>query len=299
MAACGESGSMRPPRMTVVVVVTVFLSAIVAGWVIGQRGSPTDAGAESVVDLSSAAREAGSAADGASVPLPVDSSTTEPPPFLTETSVAPASSSQSTVPPSGEHSQAQASPPKIVAGGVVVAWQPSHQDDTGNDSWHEYQICGDIVERTISLLPAMESVLAWETGMGLTGSNNGGGTNRPAFDSELAKANEAGAQYFISVHNDGAAPSGILGMYFVGDEKSPEVAERLARAVSKGTGLPYRGLRGHDLYSLDPERNEAGIRILLEIGDNARDRAFLEDQEGRQRIAGALAAAVSGLEARK
>src|SRR5680860_1464998 len=114
----------------------------------------------------------------------------------------------------------------------------------------------------------MESVLAWETGMGLTGSNNGGGTNRPAFDSELAKANEAGAQYFISVHNDGAAPSGILGMYFVGDEKSPEVAERLARAVSKGTGLPYRGLRGHDLYSLDPERNEA---CLLYTSDAADD----------------------------
>jgi N-acetylmuramoyl-L-alanine amidase len=179
---------------------------------------------------------------------------------------------------------------------VVVAWQPSHQDDTGSNSWHEYRICGDIAQRTIALLPKLKNVLAWETGMGLTGSNNNGGTNRPAFNSELAKANGAGADYFISVHNDGGAPSGVLGMYLAGDEKSASVAERLARAVSKGTGLPYRGIRGHDLYSLDPKRNDAPMRILLEIGDNAQDRVFLEDPGGRHKIAESLAAAVRSLE---
>lgn len=287
---------MRPPRMTVALVVTIFLSAIVVGWAMGQRGSPDAAGVDSGITLSSE-REVSSDEDKASAPVPRATSTTELPSFPTDTTGTSAPDSPPIVAPAGQDSQDQASQPKIVARGLVVAWQPSHQDDTGNDSWHEYKICGDIVERTISLLPALENVLAWETSMGLTGSNNGGGTNRPAFDSELAKANDAGAEYFISVHNDGAAPSGILGMHFAGDEKSAEVAERFARAVSEGTGLPYRGLRGHDLYSLDPKRNEARIRVLLEIGDNAQDRAFLEDPKGRQRIAEALAAAVSGLEA--
>ena len=89
----------------------------------------------------------------------------------------------------------------------------------------------------------------------------------------------------------------MLGMYFVGDEASAEVAERFARAVSLATSLPYRGLRGHDLYSLDPKRNGAPVRILLEIGDNAQDRAFLEDPDARQKIAVSLAAAVRSLEA--
>ena len=179
--------------------------------------------------------------------------------------------------------------------GVVVAWQPSHQDDTGGNSWHEYKICGDIVQRTMDAAPTVRHILAWETGMGLTGSNNNGGTNRRAFDSELDKANKGAADYFISVHNDGGAPSGVLGMYFVGDKASAAYAERFAQALAKKTGLPYRGVRGHDLYSLDSTRNDASIRILLEIGDNQADRAFLEDPASRQKIAETLAKLVAEL----
>ena len=43
------------------------------------------------------------------------------------------------------------------------------------------------------------------------------------------------------------------------------------------------------LYSLEPERNEAPIRILLEIGDNEADRDYLMDPAGREEIAVALA----------
>jgi len=181
-----------------------------------------------------------------------------------------------------------------VQSGPVVAFQPSHQDDTGAADWHEYRICGDIAQRTISLLRGspFETVLAWETGMGLTGSNNNG-SNAAAFDSEIGKSNDAGADYFISIHNDGSAPSGVLGMYFTGDARAAELAETMARSVSRQIGLPYRGIRGRPLYSLDAGRNHAPLRILLEIGDNVQDRAFLEDPAGRQKIAAALSCEVS------
>ncbi len=181
-----------------------------------------------------------------------------------------------------------------VRSGPVVAFQPSHQDDTGAADWHEYRICGDIAQRTIALLEGspFETVLAWETGMGLTGSNNNG-SNAAAFDSEIGKSNDAGADYFISIHNDGSAPSGVLGMYFTGDTRSAELAETMARSVSRQIGLPYRGIRGRPLYSLDAGRNHAPVRVLLEIGDNVQDRAFLDDPAGRQKIAAALACEVS------
>jgi N-acetylmuramoyl-L-alanine amidase len=307
---------MGSSRKIAAVVVGLFVCAILAGWVLGQHGSLTSAGIAREVGTSQPQQVIGdpwrarivgdglnSAASGdrprgGETPPPVvgDTTTTEPRPSTTTTARASASSPPTTASPAGEGRQAPPSPSMAVKSGVVVAWQPSHQDDTGDNSWHEYSICGDIVQRTVSLLADIGNVLAWETGMGLTGSNNNGGTNRPAFNSELAKANEAGADYFISIHNDGGAPSGVLGMYFVGDDKSAKVAERLALAVSKGTGLPYRGLRGHDLYSLDPKRNDAPVRILLEIGDNAQDRAFLEDPGGRQKIAASLAAAVRSSE---
>jgi len=132
--------------------------------------------------------------------------------------------------------------------------------------------------------------------MGLTGSNNDA-SNAKAFDSEVAKANAAHADYFISIHVDGGAPSGVLGMYFTGDDKSQDYSERFARAISAATGLPFRGTRGHDLYSLDRSRNKSPVRILLEIGDNVHDRAFLESPANRQKIAKALASVASGLEA--
>lgn len=172
----------------------------------------------------------------------------------------------------------------------VIAWQPSHQADTGVD-WEEYVICGDIVDRTIALLPEFTHVKAWETGMGLFGSNGyrPQPKNAAAFDSEIAKANAARATVFISVHNDGGAPSGILGMCMPSDGRSRALAERLKAALLSATGLPDRGIREERLYSLEPERNKAGTRLLLEIGDNKADRAFLLEDANRQAIAEALA----------
>ncbi len=173
---------------------------------------------------------------------------------------------------------------------TVIAWQPSHQADTGAD-WQEYVICGDIVDRAIALLPEFTHVKAWETGMGLTGANGyrPKPVNTPAFDSEVAKSNAASASVFIAVHNDGGAPSGILGMCMPGDTAARALAERLKAALVSATGLPDRGMREERLYSLEPGRNHAATRLLLEIGDNKADRAFLLDGSNRQAIAQALA----------
>jgi putative cell wall-binding protein len=175
---------------------------------------------------------------------------------------------------------------------TTIAWQPSHQDDTGYAGWHEYLMCKDIYDRTVAQLPSFANVLAWETTMGLWGTNNGGGTNRKSFDSEIAQANSAGADIFISVHVNGNSPSGFTGFYFSGDAVSARYAEILMRSVAATMGMPYLGTVGMGFYSLDPVRNKAPIRVLVELGDNVRDRVLLSSVEGRQRIADALAKAV-------
>ncbi len=178
--------------------------------------------------------------------------------------------------------------------GLTLAWQPSHQGDTGVDGWKEYLICGDIVDRVIGSLPEFAHVKAWDTEHGLTGSNNyrPKPTNTKAFDNEIAMANEAKATAFISVHNDGGAPSGILGLCMPDDGESRRFVTALVDRLAEETGLPNRGVREVRLYSLEPERNQATYRCILEIGDNAADRAYLEKAGNRQVIAESIARGV-------
>lgn len=177
---------------------------------------------------------------------------------------------------------------------AVIAWQPSHQGDTGYDGWREYEICGDIMERTIAALGDFSHVRAWTLEHGLTGSNSyaRGPSNTKAFDVELELANTGGADVFISLHNDGGAPSGVLGMCMPGDAESRALTEQLVASVCAATGLPNRGIREERLYSLEPDKNHAELRLLLEIGDNQRDRALLEEPAKRQVIAEAIASGV-------
>jgi hypothetical protein len=177
----------------------------------------------------------------------------------------------------------------------VVALQPSHQNDTGADSWHEYRVCGDIVDRTIAAMPGVRGVKAWDIRHGLTGSNNyrPRPSNTRAFDTEVAIANAADADAFVAVHCDGGAPSGILGEYLPGDTKGRALCARLVDELVRRTGLPNRGLREVRLYSLETARNKAEYRCLVEIGDNVADRAFLDSAAGRQKAADAMASILS------
>lgn len=208
-------------------------------------------------------------------------------------SARPAAGIDATGTASAETTVADAEPsaPATPAVDITVAWQPSHQADTGADGWQEYVICGDIADRTMALMPDWTHVKAWELGLGLTGSNSyrPQPTNTPAFDAEIAAANTAQADVFVAIHNDGGAPSGVLGIYLPGDAEGRALAESLVASLVQGTGLPSRGVTEMRLYSLEPERNAARYRCLVEIGDNSADRAYLESPLGRQQIAAALA----------
>ena len=190
----------------------------------------------------------------------------------------------------------QPSPPLT----MMIAWQPSHQADTGYDGWKEYRICGDIVDRTMKLLSGYRHIKAWDTAHGLTGSNNyrPAPKNTRAFDTELKLANDKDATVFVAIHNDGAAPSGVMGECMPGDAKGRRLAEAFVAQIAEDTGLPSRGVREIRLYSLEPARNHATYRCLLEIGDNHADRKFLESATGRDRIAKALAKTIESMEPR-
>ena len=177
--------------------------------------------------------------------------------------------------------------PVVARTGTVIAWNPSHQADNGTDGWREYSVCGDIAKRAMALLPDSTNVLSWETGMGLTSSSES------ALESECGQANAAHAQIFIAVHVNGGAASGFSGAYHTGDSPSAQYAEALLRSVATTMGMTFHYVRPRsDLYVLDPVNNHAPIRVLLELGDNVADRALLMSEEGRQRLAAALAKAV-------
>jgi N-acetylmuramoyl-L-alanine amidase len=115
-----------------------------------------------------------------------------------------------------------------------------------------------------------------------------------ALESEVGRANASAAQIFISIHVNGNNPSGVRGFCYPGDSGSFRYAQTLLKSVAAATGLTYRGVGETDgLYVLDPANNSARIRVLLELGDNVEDRAFLASREGRQQIASALAQAVA------
>ena len=177
--------------------------------------------------------------------------------------------------------------PVVVGKGPVIAWNPSHQDDTGGNGWHEYAVCGDIAKRTMALLPDFTNVLCWRTDMGLTSSGDA------ALRSECGEANAAHARVFIAVHVNGGAPSGVSGEYYAGDSSSARYADALLKSVATSMGMTFLYVRPRsDLFVLKPANNDAPIRVLLELGDNVTDRALLASATGRQRLAAALAKAV-------
>lgn len=177
----------------------------------------------------------------------------------------------------------------------VVAWQPSHQDDTGEGAWHEYKLAGEIVDAAMAEATATQSVKAWDVDDGLTGSNTAP-SNTLAFDKEIATSNAAGAKYFISIHIGTSGESGVQGFFTAGDEQSKLLAQRLVIGVATKSQLPSRGVQASKLYSLEPSKNKAKYRVLIEIGGTQEDRSYLENPENRKLVGAALAGVVNGLD---
>jgi len=223
----------------------------------------------------------GSVATTSSVQAPAATSST---PEAT-TAISAAATQPATVAPT---SPEPAMPKKT----MIIAWQPSHQADTAADWDREYVICGDIADRVIAKLSEYPNVKAWDIRHGKTGTNNyrPNPTNTKAFDNEVELANAADADVFIGLHVDsGALEHWLLGEVLPGDAKGEALCDTLLGALSDELGWKKRPARAARLYSLEPVRNDAKYKCLLEIGDNEKDRAFLENPKNRDRIASALA----------
>ena len=205
----------------------------------------------------------------------------------------------------------------------VIVWQPSHQTNTGVN-FSEAAVCNGIIEAAMSAEPRLKEYKVWSLGKkGLhhakVGSNTiveqtsaviGGKLSGYAW--ELQKANKREPQVFISVHNNGGTKRhAIWGFIHEGDKYEAEnraLAGRLVKAISAATGLEDRGVlfdssTGRNDYkcratgklaffSLDENVNTAPYRVLLEVGDNAVSKTFLEDPKNQKKLGEAIKGAL-------
>ena len=200
-----------------------------------------------------------------------------------------------------------------------VAWQPSHQTDTGKD-FSEAATCNGIVEAAMSTMPSLAEFKVWSLGKEKyhhadSGSNTKISHTTAVIDGkisgyahEIKRSNRKHPQVFISVHNNGGTKRhAIWGYIHYGDKyeaANRELAARLVKAICAVTNLENRGIlldstTGRNdyrcpitnklsFYSLDENVNSAPYRVLLEIGDNAASHDFLEDTANQKKIGAAI-----------
>ncbi len=210
----------------------------------------------------------------------------------------------------------------------VIVWQPSHQTNTGTN-FSEAAVCNAIVEAAIDTKPNFKEFKVWSLGRkDLHHANVGSNTiieqtsavidgKLSGYAWELQKSNKRQPEVFISVHNNGGTKRhAIWGFIHEGDKfekENRDLAGKLVKAISKATGLEDRGVlfdssTGRNdykckatgklaFYSLDENVNSAPYRVLLEVGDNAVSKEFLENPANQKKlgeaIKGALAAWIS------
>ena len=209
--------------------------------------------------------------------------------------------------------------PDLAKGKAVVIWQPSHQTNTGKD-FSEAAVCNGIVEAAMRARPNLKEYKVWSLGKkdlhhADVGSNTVIEHTSAVIDEkisgyawELQSANKRDPHVFISVHNNGGTNRhAIWGYIHEGDAYEAEnrkLAERLVKAISDVTDLQNRGVlldssTGRNdyrcsstnkpaFYSLDEQMNQAPYRVLLEIGDNALSKTFLEDPANQKKMGEAL-----------
>lgn len=206
---------------------------------------------------------------------------------------------------------------------ATVVWQPSHQTDTGVD-FSEAAVCDGIVEAAIKTKPRLNEFKVWSLNQQNLHHHNVGSNTIVAHTSaiedkkisgyayEIQESNKLNPDVFIAVHNNGGTKShAIWGFVHDGDAYEAEnkiLAGRLIAAISAVTDLQNRGVfvdssTGRNdykcktsdkraFYSLDENVNKAKYRVLLEIGDNAVSKAFLEDPTNQKIMGQALKAAL-------
>ena len=107
----------------------------------------------------------------------------------------------------------------------------------------------------------------------------------------VARANSAGADYFVSIHCNAASSSAAHGTetYIYRDtSQAKELATAIQAAVVAGLGTADRGVKTADFYVL---RKTAMPALLIELAfvSNPEEEGLLSDQDIQRRIALALA----------
>ena len=204
---------------------------------------------------------------------------------------------------------------------AVVIWQPSHQTDTGKD-FSEAKTCNGIIEAAMAATPKLKEFKVWSLNKkNLHHADQGSNTviehttavlhgAISGYAYELKKSNKHKPDVFIAVHNNGGTKRhAIWGYIHEGDAYEAEnkkLASRLVAAICSVTDLENRGVlfdssTGRNdyickntgkkaFYSLDENVNTAKYRVLLEVGDNAVSKDFLENPANQKKMGEALKA---------
>lgn len=199
------------------------------------------------------------------------------------------------------------------AAAQLVVFQPSHQSDTG-ENYNEAQTCGAIVEYAMKARPYFGDSKVWSYFQpGLHHSDTGTNTLKAhtsaledgrlsGYAWELQQANALAPLVFIGVHNNGGTGRhAVWGYIHDGDpmeEQNRRLSDTLIEELARATDLENRGTHldsttGRNdyrcaatgrlgFYSIDENVNKAPYRVLLEIGDIDRSRAFLLDEDNRK-----------------
>jgi hypothetical protein len=206
----------------------------------------------------------------------------------------------------------------------VVAWQPSHQTDTGKD-FSEAAVCNGIVEAAMACPPGLKEFKFWSFGrQDVHHADSGSNTmishttavtegKISGYAWELKNSNKKHPDIFIAVHNNGGTKRhAVWGFIHAADNyerDNRELAERLTSAIASATTLENRGVvldsttgrndyrckttGARAFYSLDENVNSARFRVLLEIGDNGASHDFLLDIKNQKIIGEAIKQALA------
>jgi len=201
----------------------------------------------------------------------------------------------------------------------VIVWQPSHQTNTGRD-FNEALVSNAIAEAAMATSPVFKEYKVWSLGRKDLHNADSGSNTKIAHTTavmdgkisgyawEVQQSNTHRPDIFIALHNNGGTRRhAVWGFVHYGDAHQAEneaLAAQLTAALASATTLENRGVfmdssTGRNdyrcaatgklaFYSLDEHVNNAPIRVLLEIGDNAASHDFLQDPANQQKMGEAI-----------
>ena len=208
----------------------------------------------------------------------------------------------------------------VLAGGLpVVVFQPSHQKDTG-ENYNEALTADAMVQYAMQTPPHYDEHKVWSYFQpGLHHADTGTNTLKAhttaledgklsGYAWELKRAGELAPLVFIGVHNNsGTGRQALWGYIHDGDpgmQQNRRLSDILIEEIARATDLENRGTHldsstGRNnyrcaatgrlgFYSIDENVNKAPYRVLLEIGDIEKSRAFLLDEGNRQAVGAAI-----------